>query len=173
MKMVPWLCALFAVTTVALTAGRPATADDLWLGRLVGHWVLKGHIAGKDTTHDVDAEWVLSHLYVRLHEVSREKASDGRAAYEALIYVCRDPATGGYAILWMDTTAAGAFAPEGTGRAKPDGDSLPFVFTDAHGDVSFRNTFAYDAQHVSWAWIMDNVDHGASKPFGRVTLTRR
>ena len=166
-------CACCALMARGHVAARPAATDDVWLGRLVGHWVLRGQLAGKNTTHDVDAEWVLNRLYVRLHEVSREKEADGRPAYEAIIYVCRDPASGEYAALWMDTTAAGAFAPEGTGRAKPDGDSLPFVFKDAHGEVSFRNTFAYDAQHTSWTWALDNIDHGAAKPFGRVTLTRR
>ena len=173
MKKTLLLVALAAVTAVPLVALQPAAADDPWLGRLVGHWVLKGQIAGKDTAHDVDAEWVLNHLYVRLHEVSREKNPDGRAAYEALVYVTRDPVTGEYSCLWLDTTASGGFAAEGVGRAKPDGDSLPFVFKDARGDVSFRNTFVYDAKRSAWAWTMDNVDHGASKPFGRVLLTRR
>lgn len=158
---------------VSVGAAEPPAADDPWLSRLVGHWVLEGRIAGRDTTHDVDAEWVLNHLYVRLHEVSREKEPNGQAAYEAIVYVTRDPAPGQYAVLWLDSTASGGFAPEGIGQAKPEGESLPFVFRDAHGEVSFKNTFAWDPASGSWAWIMDNVDKGVAKPFGRVKLRRR
>ena len=29
--------------------------------RLIGHWVLQGTLAGKETTHDVDAVWEQAH----------------------------------------------------------------------------------------------------------------
>lgn len=74
MKRLLLLAALCCIAAVPAGAEPPA-GDDPWLSRLVGHWVLEGRIAGKDTTHDVDAEWVLNHLYVRLHEVSREGVS--------------------------------------------------------------------------------------------------
>jgi hypothetical protein len=151
----------------------PRAGDDPWLSRLIGQWVLEGRIAGKDTTHDVDAEWVLNHLYVRLHEVSREKDSRGRPAYEAIVYVTWYPAAGEYAAMWLDSTGSGGFAAEGTGHAKPEGKSLPFVFKDAKDRVTFRNTFAYDATSDTWAWLMDNVDEGVARPFGRVKLSRR
>ena len=44
------------------------------LDHLVGKWVLRGTIAGKETTHDVTAEWVLDHHYVMIHEISRRRA---------------------------------------------------------------------------------------------------
>ena len=147
--------------------------DDTWLSRLVGHWILEGQIAGKETKHDVDGEWVLNRLYVRLHEVSREKDASGQPAYEAIIYVTLDTTPGGYVALWLDNTASGAFADEGTGHAKPDGNSLPFIFKNSRGEVSFRNTFVYDPASQTWTWIMDNVDKGVSKPFGLVKLSRR
>ena len=172
MKTLLLLVALAGIPGGSVGAESPA-GDDPWLSRLVGRWVLQGRIAGNDTTHDVDAEWVLNHLYVRLHEVSREKDSKGQAAYEAIVYVTRDAAAREYAVLWLDNTASGAFSPEGIGHAKPEGESLPFVFKDAHGEVSFKNTFAYDPASGTWAWVMDNVEKGVPRPFGRVKLTRR
>ena len=166
------LAALCGITAVSVGAESPA-GDDPWLSRLVGHWVLEGRIAGQDTTHDVDGEWVLNHLYVRLHEVSREKDARGQAAYEAIVYVTRDLAPGEYAVLWLDNTASGAFSAEGTGHAKQEGQSLPFVFKDGHGEISFKNTFVYDPASRTWAWVMDNVDKGVPKPFGRVKLSPR
>jgi hypothetical protein len=64
------------------------------LERLVGRWILSGTIAGKKTTHDVSAEWVLNHGYLRLHEVAREKDTAGAPAYEAIIFVSMDSASG-------------------------------------------------------------------------------
>lgn len=166
------LCS-FTAASIAAQSAPSSAGDDLWLSRMVGHWVLEGRINGKDTTHDVDGEWVLNHLYVRLHEVSREKDAKGQAAYEAIVYVTRDASRGEYAAMWLDNTASGAFAAEGTGHAKPEGDSLPFVFKDGQGTISFRNTFVYDPANRTWAWVMDNVDKGVSKPFGRVKLKPR
>ncbi len=172
MKRLLLLAALCGIATVSIGA-QSSAGNDLWLSRLVGHWVLEGRIAGKDTTDDVDGEWVLNHLYVRLHEVSREKDAKGQPAYEAIIYVTRDAGRGEYAILWLDNTASGAFAAEGTGHAKPDGESLPFLFKDGQGVITFKNTFVYDPANRTWAWVMDNVEKGVPKPFGRVKLRAR
>jgi len=60
--------------------GQQSTFHDQLLDHLTGTWVLQGTIMGKETTHDVAAEWVLGHQYVRIHEVSREKNSQGLPA---------------------------------------------------------------------------------------------
>lgn len=150
----------------------PAAANASPLDLLAGRWVLRGEIAGKATTHDVVAEWVLNQGYLQVHETSREKDAQGRPQYEAIIYVTRDARSGEFACLWLDSTASSAFTPEGVGHAVPKGDAIPFVFKDAAGEISFTNTFAYDAKTKSWRWIMDNVVKGEARPFGRVRLTR-
>ena len=138
---------------------------------MVGHWVLRGTIAKQQTTHDVDAQWVLDKEYVQIHEVSREKDGAGKPLYEAMILVVWDPKAGEYACLWLDTTGVANFPPEGVGRAKPRGDSIPFVFKDPNGGI--HNTFAYDREKDAWTWAIDNEAKGKLTPFARVTLTRR
>jgi hypothetical protein len=59
-------------------------ADSLF-DRLIGHWVLRGTIARQATVHDVTFEWLLGREYVQMHEVSRERAPNGSAAYEAVV----------------------------------------------------------------------------------------
>jgi hypothetical protein len=167
--------ALLAVVVCSFT--RPTSAEspvhpDPLLERLIGTWVLRGQIAGKDTTHDVIAEWVLDHEYVRLHEVAREKDSKGNAAYEAIVFIGSGRPSHDYACLWLDSTGGGGLAPEGIGHATRAGGEIPFVFLDGSGKISFKNTFAYDERTDSWAWIMDNVADGKSIPFGRVKLMR-
>src|SRR5438045_8952039 len=73
--------------------------------RLVGKWVLQGTIGGKETTHDVDADWVLNDGYVRLHEVSREKDSNGLPAYEAIMFISWDETSREYSFLILDSTS--------------------------------------------------------------------
>jgi hypothetical protein len=169
------ILAILAVVVCSLT--RPAFAElpmyaDPLLERLIGTWVLRGTIAGKETTHDVVAEWVLGHEYVRLHEVAREKDGKGNAAYEAIVFIGSGRPSHEYACLWLDSTGGGGLVPEGIGHAiRVDGE-IPFVFFDRGGEISFKNTFAYDKSTDSWAWIMDNVAGGKAIPFGRVKLTR-
>ena len=77
-----------AIVLVALPASaQQLTLQDPLLDHLVGKWVLRGTIEGRETTHDIIAEWVLGHQYVRLHEVSREKNAQSQAAYEAIVFI--------------------------------------------------------------------------------------
>ena len=165
------LVALALLCAPATLFGQGLHPDSL-LPRLVGHWVLRGTIARQQTVHDVTFEWLLGREYVQMHEVSRERAPNGTAAYEAVVLFGRDPKTGEYACVWMDNTAAAAFPPEGTGRGFVAGDSIPFLFRYT-ATTSFHTTFVYDRAKDSWQWHMDNDSSGVRRPFARVTLTRR
>jgi hypothetical protein len=148
-----------------------APQRDSLLNHLIGRWVLRGPMAGKDVVHDVTFQWVLGGEYVEMHEVSRERAPSGAPAYEAIAYLVRDPRTRKYAALWLDNTDYNAFDPSGVGRGAAIADSIPFVFTASSTD-NFHNTFVYDRATDTWAWHMDNDDARGRRPFARVTLTR-
>jgi hypothetical protein len=168
---------LFGLIAALSVLSEPAFADstnqsDRLLDRLVGRWVLSGTIAGKKTMHDVSAEWVLNHGYVRLHEVAREKDLAGAAAYEAIVFISHDPSSGDYSCLWLDSTASWGLSAEAIGRAKANANSIPFVFKDPDGHVSFENTFSYNPAADTWGWSMDNIRNGKHEPFGRVTLVK-
>jgi len=148
-----------------------ASQPDSLLDHLIGHWVLRGPMAGREVVHDVTCRWVLNSEYVELHEVSRDRTAAGTPAYEAIVYLGRDPRTREYAALWLDNTAYGAFDPAGVGRGAAAGDSIPFVFI--YSPTSrFHNTFVYTRTSDSWAWHMDNDQAGVRRTFARVTLTR-
>lgn len=80
-----YLC-LNSCSGLALGQSQPSDPSSL-LDHLAGNWVLRGKIAGKQTTHDVQGHWILRHEYLELHEISREKNSQGEPAYEATILV--------------------------------------------------------------------------------------
>lgn len=135
---------------------------------MTGHWVLRGTIAGQQTTHDVDAAWILQDTYLQFHEVSREKDAAGKAKYEAEVLIGYDTAEKRYVCFWYDITAVAA--PSTGAVALRQGDSLPFVFKSEQGD--FHTTFAYQAKTDTWTWSMDAEQGGKLEPFARVTLAR-
>jgi hypothetical protein len=158
---------LLAVSPVQAQSSRP----DSLLTHLIGHWVLRGPMAGKQVVHDVTFRWVLDSEYVEMHEVSQERTVTGAPAYEAIVYLVRDPRTHEYAGLWLDNTDYNAFNPAGVGRGAAAGDSISLVFT--YSPISrFHNTFVYTRTSDSWAWHMDNDSAGVRRAFARVTLTR-
>jgi len=134
------------------------------LYKMTGHWVMTGTISKKPVTHDVDVDWVLKRGYIRLHELSRDKDSNGSIGYEAWVYILWDAKNSEYAVMWLDNTAVTNFAAEGVGHAKPDGDRIPFIFKEADGSGT----------NDTWSWTIDNVDKsGKPSRFATLTLTRK
>jgi hypothetical protein len=163
---------LFFLVVGACLAQEPVTTSPLeLLDHLAGQWVLQGIIGGKQTTHDVQAEWVLKREYLRLHEVSREKDAKGDLAYEAIIFVSWDPKTQEYICLWLDSTAGGGLSAQGLAHGKRSGDSIPFLFTISPSD-SIHNTFVYDRGADTWKWLIDDVANGKTEGFADVKLVR-
>jgi len=135
-------------------------------------WVLHGTIAGKETTHDVVAEWVLGHQYLQLREVSCERDAKGQPAYEAIVIIGWDQASGQYTCLWLDSTGGGGLTGEAMGHAKRGGDEIAFLFKGRGGSL-FHTTFAYSKGTRTWQWLMDDEENGKRQPFARVMLTRK
>ena len=170
MKNIINLCVVLLLAAARLPAQAPH-ADPLF-DRLIGQWVLRGTIARQSTTHDVTFTWMLGREYIQMHEVSRERETNGTPAYEAVVLFGRDPRSGEYACLWLDNTAYSAFEPAGIGRGRAAGDSIPFLFQYTQ-TTRFHTTFVYSRATDSWQWHMDNDSAGVRRPFARVTLTRR
>lgn len=152
-------------------ASQQPQRQDSFLDHMTGHWVLSGTIAGRQTTQDVDADWVLNREYIRLHEISRDKSPGGSPNYEAIVFLGWDPATGEYTLLWLDTTSGSGLNSPVIGRGKLSGDQINFLFKSHEGD--FHTTFAYDKSSDTWKWIMDGEQDGKLSPFARVTLARQ
>ena len=105
MKPLSFLLFGAVLTATGAFAQQPALEDNL-LDHLAGKWVLRGVIAGKQTTHDIDARWILGHLYLQFQETSRERDSTGAPEYEALVTIGWDERSTQYACLWLDNTGA-------------------------------------------------------------------
>jgi hypothetical protein len=154
----------------SLALAQQGPVNSPLLDHLTGHWVLRGTVAGQQTTHDIDAEWVIQHHYVQIHEVAREKDDKGRPKYEALVMVGWIDASKTYTCVWQDVF--GGASIESVGVAEPSENKLPFVFKNEKGEVSFHNEFVFEPAANAWEWRMDNIEKGVAKPFARVKLTR-
>jgi hypothetical protein len=131
--------------------------------------VLQGIIMGKPTTHDVTAEWVLAHQYLRLHEVAREKKESGEPSYQAMVFIGWDQKENQYACVWLDDYGAVYDGTIGHGKRAPGEIAILFNYPEG----AFHTTFAYDANTDTWQMRMDSEEKGALKPFARAKLTRK
>jgi hypothetical protein len=163
--------ALLVLVAFSTSAQQPAR-KDLLLDHLTGSWILQGTIAGHETTHDIESEWVLNHEYVRLHETSREKNVQGQPAYEAIVIIEWDESSSEYRCLWLDSTGGGGLSTE-IAHGKRGDDEIAFLFRDKDKVGGVHTTFAYSKATDSWNWLIDNEDGGKLTSFARVKLTRK
>jgi hypothetical protein len=168
MKTILKVAACFIFSAGFVFGQQPAVHDPL-LDQMTGNWVLQGTIMGQENTHDIAAEWVLGHQFVRIHEVSREKNAQGQPDYEAMAFVGWDQPTGDYVCAWLDTY--GGMTPATFGRGKRDGNEIHFLFKDK--DSVFHTRFIYHKETSTWEWRMDSEEKGTTKPFLRAKLTKK
>jgi hypothetical protein len=134
--------------------------QDPLLDRFVADWVLSGTMAGGDVVHDVTAEWVTGHQYLRFVELSREREDDGARAYEAIVIIGWDAKRERYACLWLDSTGGSGLVNGIIGYAARSDDRLAFRFDS--DEFRFRTTFIYDRKRDAWDWTMDAVEGESS-----------
>ena len=152
------------------TAQQPPTNSPL-LDHLAGKWLMQGTLGNHPRTHELDAEWVLQHHYLRFHEFSRDKNAKGEPTYDATVFIGWNDKTKQYACVWLDVY--GGLTTESIGVAPTKENELAFVFTNEHGETTFTNTFVYDSKTNTWEDRLDNVEKGVAKPFARFSLTKQ
>ena len=95
-----------------------------------------------------------------------------KPAYEATIFIGRDPQSSEYRCLWLDNTGPWDFTSQAIGRAKRSGDAIAFRFASNDGS-SVNTTFSYNKNADIWQWSIDNETEGKARAFARVSLTRK
>jgi hypothetical protein len=166
------ILALLIMASFSVSA-QQLTQKDLLLDHLTGSWILQGTIAGRETTHDIESEWVLGHEYLRLHETSREKNVQGQPTYEAIVFIEWEESSSEYRCLWLDSTGGGGLSAP-IAQGKRGNDEIAFLFRDKdQKDSGVRTTFAYSKGSDTWSWLIDNESGGKITPFARVKLTRK
>ncbi len=170
MKIAIRIILFTALAAINIHAQQKIFQDSL-LDKMTGNWILKGTIAGQQTTHNVSISWVLGHQYIQIHEVSQEKNAEGIPEYEAIVYIGLDESAKQYTCLWLDVTGSGGLNGQAIAHAERKGDTLPFLFNGEDGSL-FHTTFVYDRNEDAWRWLMDGEENGSLQPFARVRLLR-
>jgi hypothetical protein len=159
------------VFTALMTMGQQAPVMSPLLDHLAGKWLMQGTVGKQAETHELDAEWVLQHHYLRFRETSRDKNDKGEPNYDATVFIGWNEKSKQYACVWLDVY--GGLTVESIGVATPKENELTFVFTNEQGEKSFTNTFIYDPKTNTWDNRLDNIVKGEVKPFARFKLIKQ
>jgi hypothetical protein len=162
---------LLATLLLAASAmAQEAPINSPLLDHLAGKWIMQGTVDKQPETHEFDAVWVLQHHYLRFHEFSRDKNAKGEPNYDSIVYIAWNEKPKQYSCVWLDVY--GGATSESIGVATPKENELNFVFTDEHGETSFRNSFVYDPKTNTWDDSLVNVVKGEAKPFAHFHMTK-
>jgi hypothetical protein len=117
----------------------------------------------------VQAEWVLNHQFLRIHEKTAAGAPSDEHAYEATWFLGYDAVSERYVLHLFDVF--GARFSETLGYGTRDGDAIRFVFE--YPDGPFHTTFRWSREKDSWEWLMEQKNkEGKWTNFADLTLTR-
>jgi len=137
----------------ALAQAPPEWHDDL-VDHMAGVWSLTGQVMGRDTHHDVQAEWVLNHQFLRIHEKTSATAPSSERRYEAIWFLGYDSISERYVLHLMDVF--GTRYSETLGYGTRDGNSIRFVFE--YPDGPFHTTYRWSPETGSWQWLLEQKD---------------
>jgi uncharacterized protein DUF1579 len=156
--------------SLPLMAQSPVDWPDDFVNHLEGSWKLEGKIMGNNAHHDVRADWVLNHQFLRIEEKTTSNAPAAERRYDSIWYLGYDPISERYVMHLMDTFG-GRFS-ETLGYGTRDGDQIKFVFE--YPDGPFHNTYRWNPQEKSWQWLMEQKNkEGKWAPFADVKLTAK
>ncbi len=169
--MKTWLLILLLAGSAALSGAQGPTAE--WRDELVDHmagtWRLEGQVMGRDAHHDVQAEWVLGHQFLRIHEKTSANAPASEYPYEAFWFIGYDSVSERYVAHLLDVFG-GRFS-ETLGYGTRDGNSIRFVFE--YPDGPFHTTYRWSPQQDTWQWLLEQEDKdGKWATFADLKLTR-
>jgi len=150
-------------------AQAPAEWRDELAEHLTGSWNMGGQVMGRDAHHDVQAEWVLNHQFLRIHEKTAVDAPAAEHKYEAIWFLGYDSISDRYVLHLFDVF--GTRFSETLGYGTRDGNAIRFVFE--YPDGPFHTTFRWSPEKDSWEWLMEQKDKDARwTNFADLKLTR-
>lgn len=168
---IPLLLTLTAVVLLSVPSAAQAPAewrDDL-VDRMAGTWKLEGQVMGREAHHEVRADWVLNHQFLRIQEKTAAGAPNTERPYEAVWLLGYDSISERYVLHLMDVF--GARYSETLGYGTRAGNQIRFVFEYADGP--FHTTYRWNPEKDTWEWLMEQKDKsGKWAPFADLKLTR-
>ena len=165
---------LCALTTMILLpaislAQSPAEWRDDLAEHMAGTWKLEGQVMGREAHHEVHADWVMNHQFLRIHEKTADSAPKTERPYEAFWFLGYDPVSERYVLHLMDVF--GARYSETLGYGTRRGNEIRFVFEYPEGP--FHTTYLWNPEKDTWGWLLEQKDQNSKwATFASFKLTR-
>jgi hypothetical protein len=168
---IPSLLTLTAIVLLPVSLAAQAATEwqDPLVDRMAGTWKLEGQVVGRVAHHEVHADWVLNHQFLRIQEKTSASAPNTERPYEAFWFLGYDPISERYVLHLMDVF--GARYSETLGYGTREGNQIRFVFE--YSDGPFHTTYLWNPEKDTWQWLMEQKDkNGKWVPFADLKLTR-
>ena len=124
---------------------------------------------GRDAHHTLQAEWVLNHQFLRMHEQTSAAAPKDEHSYEAIWFLGYDAVSERYVLHLMDVF--GTRFSETLGYGVRDGNKIRFVFE--YPDGPFHTTYIWNPDSGIWEWLMEQKrSDGKWSSFADLTLVK-
>ena len=161
--------ALFSLMAALRSGAQTVEWRDDLVDHMTGAWKLEGQVMGRDAHHEVQAEWVLNHQFLRIHEKTDAGAPASEHRYEATWFLGYDPVSERYVLHLLD--GFGARFSETIGYGTRDGNAIRFVFE--YPDGPFHTTYRWSPGKDTWQWLMEQKNKdGKWTNFADLKLTR-
>jgi len=168
---IPCMMILAALLLLPISFSAQAASEwqDPLVDRMAGTWKLEGQVMGQESHHEVRADWVLNHQFLRIQERTAASAPNTEHKYEAVWFLGYDQISERYVLHLMDIF--GARFSESLGYGTREGNQIRFVFEYADGP--FHTTYRWNQKNDTWEWLMEQKGKsGKWVPFANLTLTK-
>jgi hypothetical protein len=131
---------------------------------MVGRWVVNVDVYGHKFTSDREAEWTLSHQYMRIHEKSREVVPWLKIPFERIMYIGYNHSSKRYVVYELNVHGADTpFAPEGFSYGLRSGNELAVEHKNG-ADVLAKSRLLWDPASKTWNMQSWRVINGKDQP---------
>lgn len=160
---------LIALVAFCSPAQTPTEWHDDLVEHMTGSWKMRGQVMGREAHHELKAEWMLNHMFLRLHESTSTDAPASEKRYEAIWFLGYDPVSEKY-VLHLFDVFGGRFS-ETLGYGTRDGNAIHFTFE--YPDGPFHTTFRWALESGDWQWLMEQKGKDLKwTNFGDFNITR-
>lgn len=129
---------MLLIAAVAFSQNPPIYQDDL-LDHPVGKWDVTGTVHDRPSKQTIEADWVVHHQFLRIHQKSVENVAGTNVPFEALLFIGYDKSNKRYVL-----HSLGVF---GAGRPGE------FVYGQRSGnEIKFVENFAGRQGHGRFIW---------------------
>ncbi len=137
--------------------------DDL-LDKLVGKWEVSAIVHGEKFTLEREAEWVMSHQYLRIYEKSREVIPWLKTQFERTIFIGYNHSSKRYLVYELTVHGGdGPFKPEGFWYADRTGNELKMVLTNGSEALRYQR-FTWHPETRPWRFQGGRLISGKEAP---------